>query len=436
MRARVLALVDGEHYPPVVRAALERAGEGADVVAALLLGGSEKLDGEPDYGVPLERVDGETAEAMLEVAARHGADRVLDLSDEPVLTEARRFWLASNALAAGLVYEGPDFELRPPDRSPLSVPALEIVGTGKRVGKTSVSAHTARLLDSRGHRVVVIAMGRGGPAEPEVVAATDRRVGVDELLRRARAGEHAASDFLEDAVLAGVTTVGARRCGGGLAGGTYQSNVVAAARLAEELSPGLLLVEGSGAAMPPLRSDRTVLVTSAARPADLLRTGLGPVRVLGADLVVMTMCEHGHDETRAAIEAVAPGTPTIATVLRPEPAEPLGDAPVAYFTTAPADAAVKLAAGLDANVTAVVPVLSDRAALREALETPEVRAAETYLVEIKAAAIDVVAEAAVERGARVVFCDNRPVALPGERDLDDALLELADEAVGARAETP
>ncbi|MDX6522783.1 MAG: hypothetical protein QOI17_296 [Gaiellales bacterium] len=53
MRARVLALVDGEHYPPVVRAAIEHASATADVVAALLLGGTEKLSGEPDYGVPL-----------------------------------------------------------------------------------------------------------------------------------------------------------------------------------------------------------------------------------------------------------------------------------------------------------------------------------------------------------------------------------------------
>ena len=57
MRPRVLALVDGEHYPPVVRAALEQAAASdAEVVAALLLGGTEKLDGDPDYGVPLERL--------------------------------------------------------------------------------------------------------------------------------------------------------------------------------------------------------------------------------------------------------------------------------------------------------------------------------------------------------------------------------------------
>jgi len=57
MSARTLALVDGEHYPPVVRAALEHAGLEDEVVAALLVGGHEKLSGEPDYGVPLERLD-------------------------------------------------------------------------------------------------------------------------------------------------------------------------------------------------------------------------------------------------------------------------------------------------------------------------------------------------------------------------------------------
>ena len=49
---------------------------------------------------------GDAASSMLGAAARHGADRVLDLSDEPVLNEERRLWLAANALAAGLVYDG------------------------------------------------------------------------------------------------------------------------------------------------------------------------------------------------------------------------------------------------------------------------------------------------------------------------------------------
>ncbi len=433
MRERVLALVDGEHYPPVVRAALDRAGEQYEVSAALLLGGTEKLSGDPDYGVPLERLRGDAVSSLLDAARRHAAGRVLDLSDEPVLSEERRMWLASNALAAGLTYEGADFELRPPQAEPVAAPTLAVVGTGKRVGKTAVSAHAARVLRDSGRHVAVLAMGRGGPERPELIPAHTRPIGMEELLERSRAGMHAASDFLEDAVLTGVPTIGARRCGGGLAGGTYLSNAVAAARLAESLSPDLLLLEGSGAAVPPLRADRTVLVTSARRPPAALTTGLGPVRVLRSHLVVITMAEDGADDTREAIEAIAPAIPTIAVTLRPRPLEPLGEDAVAFFTTAPEPRAEDLAAALPGRVTAVVPALSDRDALRKALERPDVAEAGVYLVEIKAAAVDVVCEAAVERGVRVVFCDNVPRPAPGEPDLDAILLELAGEAVTAHA---
>jgi cyclic 2,3-diphosphoglycerate synthetase len=84
-----------------------------------------------------------------------------------------------------------------------------------------------------------------------------------------------------------------------------------------------------------------------------------------------------------------------------------------------------------------VVLASGNLARRELLAADLERAAEagadTYLVEIKAAAIDVVAEAAASRGVRVVFCDNRPLALPGEPDLDAALLDLAGGAVAAGA---
>ena len=50
---RTLALVDGEHYPPVTRAALEVAAErGHEVVAALLVGGTEKLAAGGDLARP------------------------------------------------------------------------------------------------------------------------------------------------------------------------------------------------------------------------------------------------------------------------------------------------------------------------------------------------------------------------------------------------
>ena len=52
-----------------------------------------------------------------------------------------------------------------------------------------------------------------------------------------------------------------------------------------------------------------------------------------------------------------------------------------------------------------------------------------YVVEIKAAAIDVVAEAAAERGVETVLCDNEVQSLDGWPDIDSQLLHLADAAM-------
>ena len=433
MTERALALVDGEHYPPVVRAAIAAAGRDDQVVAALLLGGTEKLRGAPDYGVPLEDAGRDTAAGMLAAARKHAAGRIVDLSDEPVLSERERFRLVSHALAAGLSYHGADFEFRPPPRHPAGVPAIAVIGTGKRIGKTALCGHLARLLGER-HRVVLVAMGRGGPEQPELVDGAEPPT-LAHLLERSRAGQHAASDFLEDAALARVTTVGARRCGSGLAGTPFLSNVEEAVVLARERDPELLLLEGSGAAVPPVAADRTLLVTSAARPAADLEIGLGPFRVLVSDMVVMTMCEAPLAESRqvesvrAAVLASRPDATVIATVLRPHPNEPIEGERVALFTTAGAAIHDRLAGFLrddhGADVTAVVGSLSDRTALAADLDSPGVRAADTYLIEIKAAAIDVVAEAAQERGARVVFCDNRPRSIANKTDLDAVALDLA-----------
>src|SRR5829696_1649181 len=48
---RALALIDGEHYASVVRDALAELPY--DVLAAVVVGGTEKLRGGEDYGVPL-----------------------------------------------------------------------------------------------------------------------------------------------------------------------------------------------------------------------------------------------------------------------------------------------------------------------------------------------------------------------------------------------
>ena len=386
---RALVLIDGEHYAPVVRDALAELPY--DVVAALLVGGAEKLRGGEDYGVPL--VDSLDAVDV---------DVVVDLSDEPVLGPRERMLWASRVLALGLPYVGADFRFEPPSFEPVGVQSLAVIGVGKRIGKTAVTGHVARVL-SRDRQVVVVAMGRGGPAEPELIETPPT---VDDLVALARAGRHAASDHLETAALAGVPTVGCRRAGGGLAGAPFADNVLAGAHLAAGLDPDILVFDGSGAALPPIATDARILVVNGAHD---IRVGLSAYRVLISDLVVDT---GGAD--RDAIASVS-DVPVVSAEMHLQPTEPLAGRRTAVFTTGPAPTD-----GLDADVVHVSRNLANRDALRAELESVD---AEVYLVELKAAAIDVVAEHALARGAAVVLAANEIVS----PELDERLPMLVAE---------
>jgi cyclic 2,3-diphosphoglycerate synthetase len=397
-----VAVIDGEHYQSVVIATLAELPY--EFVVAVLVGGVEKLRGGEEYGVPLVE--------NLDAALAYEPELVVDLSDEPVLPPERRLELASRSLALGLRYLGPDFDFEPPRYEPFGLPSLAVIGTGKRIGKTALTGQLARVL-SRDRDIVVVAMGRGGPAEPELIEAAPT---LDSLLELSRSGRHAASDHLETAALTGVRTIGCRRCGGGLAGQVASSNVPDGARLAEELAPDLVVFDGSGAAIPPVATDRRILVTSGAQD---VRAGLNGYRVLVSDLVVGI--DIGDDQV-AAIRKLKQLS-VLRCELRLEPLEPI-DGRVAVFTAGPA-----ATDHLEADVVATSANLADRARLRNDLASVD---AETYVIEIKAAAIDVVAEAALERGARVVFARNDVVSLPGEPDLDAELVALADAAVAER----
>jgi cyclic 2,3-diphosphoglycerate synthase len=411
---KAVAVIDGEHYAPVVRDALAELPY--DFAAAYLAGGTEKLREDSDYGVPL--VD--DLEAAL---ARLTPSVVVDLSDEPVLGPRERFRLASRVLARGVPYVGPDFSLQPPPLDPFPLPSLAVIGTGKRVGKTAVTGYLARLL-AKDRDVVVVSMGRGGPPEPEVAEV---RPTVDDLLALSRAGQHAASDYLETAALAGVVTIGCRRCGGGLAGAPATSNVAAGAELAAARRPDLVVFDGSGAAIPPVATGKRLLVAGAHQQPELAAGYLNAYRVLVSDLVVLTMAEEGsrHAELRAAIQEVKPGIGVIACVLRPHPTSSVSGRRVAYFTTAPEQAHGVIADHLRSEHGADVVGISGNLARRDALRVDVGRLeAEVYLVEIKAAAIDIVAEEAMRRGIEVVFADNEILSLPGETDLDGELRRL------------
>jgi cyclic 2,3-diphosphoglycerate synthetase len=187
-----------------------------------------------------------------------------------------------------------------------------------------------------------------------------------------------------------------------------------------------VIFDGSGAAIPPLEVGARVLVTSASQPPEVAAGYLNAYRILVSDLVIVT---GGVDDRLIGAIREVKDLPIVPVELRPRPVEPVVGRRVAYFSTAPAYAHEAIEQHLRSEQGADVALVSGNLARREALREEVARAdAEVFLVEIKAAAIDVVAEAALERGVEVVFADNELVPA-GVLDLDTELVRLADEAI-------
>lgn len=151
-----------------------------------------------------------------DVVEKKSPDIVLDLSDEPVVDYKKRFEIASSIFKKNVLYFGSDFSFSPPKRlDVLEKPSTSIVGTGKRTGKTSVGITVGKLLKREGFAPIVICMGRGGPPEPHLVDVNKFELDVETLSDISEEGKHAASDYLEEALLSGVPAIGCRRCGVG-----------------------------------------------------------------------------------------------------------------------------------------------------------------------------------------------------------------------------
>jgi cyclic 2,3-diphosphoglycerate synthetase len=442
---RAIVLVDGEHSPPVTRWALDIArARGVEVVGGLLVGGMEKLaaGGLPDLGIPLRPASEDRGEVLRAAILEWRQDLILDVSDEPVLGYRERMEMASTALAMGVPYEGADFRLDPPaaDPPPAGIPTLAVFGTGKRTGKTAIAGELARRAARRDLSPIVIAMGRGGPPTPQVADAGS--VTLEGLLELVRAGEHAASDYLEDALTTGVTTIGARRAGGGLAGAPFATNVSEAVALAAARRPGLLLLEGSGSAVPTVAWDAGVLVVPGTCPPEYVAGYLGAYRLLRADLAVVTMAaspvpgSENLSHLTAHLRRALGDARVLVTDFTPVPLADVRGRDAFFATTAPSLVATRQVAHLEeaygVRIVAWSARLADRAGLAEDLEAAP--SYEVLLTELKAAAVDVASQHAVERGADVVFVDNRAVMFEGATDLEVAFADVIELAI-ARGST-
>ena len=452
-------LVDGEHYPAVVRAAVEELrAAGRKVVGAALLGGAEKIpasvghdwpggsgvgdgpggSGESpgqDCGVD-DVVTGESPLAALRAGLdRFAPDEVVDLSDQPVLDARTRLLLAAHALARAVPYRGAGFAFEVPPRPRLAMkPSIAVIGTGKRTGKTAVAAELARALVAAGQKPLIVAMGRGGPIEPEVVDPASFDLSPEALLALARTGRHAASDHLEDALTANVVTIGTRRCGGGLAGEPASATFAAGVELANQRPEELLIFEGSGTSIPPVHADATICVVGApgATDPELLVGYLGAYPLLLADLVVITLVEQPLADLGAVaaleerIRGLVPGVPVVHTTFRPRPLGSISGKSIFFTTTAPPAVTGILAAHLESYGATVVGHSSSLANRpRLAADLQAAGRADVLVTELKAAAVDLATGFALERGMRVVYSDNQMLVTGGDGPLETLFPSVA-----------
>ena len=448
---RMLCLVDGEHYFPVTKSALDMLDslEHNEVVAVVFIGGTEKLRdsseagiaeklgrpvhfGEDHYKIPYQKI--------ADIAKEYSADVVMDLSDEPIVDYSQRFKIATLVLSMGIPYEGPDFKFYPiTEHNVLKKPSVKILGTGKRIGKTAVSAYTARLIHKNDYNPCVVAMGRGGPEEPEIVHGDKIEITPQYLMEQSDRGVHAASDHWEDALMSRILTIGCRRCGGGMVGDVFITNMKKGAELANEVDSDFIIMEGSGAAIPPIKTNKHIVLVGANQPIINIENFFGPFRINLADLVVITMCEEPMASNEKVerienyIKEINPDATVISTVFRPKPLEDIAGKNVLFATTAPDSIQNVLIEHLedfyDCKVVGTTPHLSNRPLLQKDIDR-YIDTVNVMLTELKAAAVDVVTRDALKAGLEVVYCDNIPIVTDGNNEkLKNAIIKVVDSAI-------
>ncbi len=444
-KLRAMALIDGEHYIPVLKGALNYVRENYpeyELVAAVFLGGTEKIGTPEDVKKALDIpvVIGKQVppiKEIVETAKKYNIDVAIDMSDEPVVDYEKRFMIASALMAIGVRYVGADFEFKPIDFQDVAEhPSLKCIGLGKRVGKTAISMYTAYILKQMGRKPCVVKAARGGPEKPTALFGDRLKLTPEFLLSEADKGKHAASDYYEEALMAGIIAVGARRCGGGMVGKPFYSTEVEAVKYANTLPVDFIIVEGSGTTVPAVYTDATELVVSALTPPEHVSSFFGPYRVKISELIVITMAEEYNkdkvEKLRELIKELNPEAMVSEVVLRPKPLGDIRGKKIVYASVAPEEALEKaiipyIEEKYGAEVVGYTRWLSNRPKLRKDLEELLPKA-DVLVTELKAAAVDVATRMALSMGKEVVYVWNIPVTVGGI-DIEEGIKEITRRAI-------
>jgi len=442
----LVALIDGEHYPKLNLDALEylkRAFQGS-FRGIIFLGGTEKLNisNLKDFFkaevFEIKSLDTDFLEAL----DYFKPDIAYDLSDEPIVNYEIRMKIASYCLSRCCDYMGPDFvfESEPKDITTDS-PSLSIIGTGKRIGKTAASSFIAKYFKEKGIDLCVVAMGRGGPSRPQVLEGEKVQIDASLLLEISDKGQHASSDYIEDALMSGVTTIGCRRCGGGFGGKFFFSNIEQGIDIANKLKKELIIVEGSGASIPPVDTDATICLIGAHQKWESIVGYLGIYRIMISDLVLLTMCEEPMadkakvDFLKKKILQINPDANILTSIFRPVPLGDIRGKKVFLAMTAKEKIIKKIAAYLEEKYKCRIVKSSYNLSRRKEL-VDDLSSTDEYhvlLTELKAASVDIVTDYARKNHKEIYYLNNDTIILEDKNKREFALKLIDDKLKNRRS---
>lgn len=206
-----------------------------------------------------------------------------------------------------------------------------------------------------------------------------------------------------------------------------------------KLIVNFVIFEGSGAAIPPIKTNKNIVLIGANQPLNNIKDYFGPYRIGFGDLIIITMCEEPMankdkiDYIENFIKKVNPNAKVISTVFRPKPLGDIKNKNVLFATTAPESIKDKLVQYLEMNydckVVGTTSHLSNRPLLKKDIEK-YMDKADVMLSELKAAAVDVATKDSLEAGLEVVYCDNIPIAIDYTYpDLGKSVLDIVNSAI-------
>ena len=308
------------------------------------------------------------------------------------------------------------------------ITTLGFLGTGKRVGKTSVINSMARLMDK--YRPVFITMGRGGPVKPVLISPEGYRLTPEHILELSKKEGHICSDNWQTALITGFPVIGCFRVGEAYRTGVAAfSNVWEGTEMAEKLGPELIIYQGSGIARPPVRINGEIVIIGADQDPDKFGK-IERYSIIKGDMIIITKCDTGNKEKlRNFLNSLVSTHLIIETVFKPRPLIPenssLKGKKVICFTTAPIAALEGQKKYLEETYECHIVNYSNNLANKKLL-SEDIKALkddfDTVLTEFKAAAI-MVMEEMVNRGKEVIICENELIATENQ-DLKSMLNEV------------